>query len=117
MTPTRIEHLDDPRLTDYRAIKDRQWLPEFQPGGRADPVAPHGKFMAEGELVVRQLLHSKYPALSVLLTPSRLETCAADLAHLPVATPVYLVTQEQMNEVIGYPLHRGILSIAARLPP
>lgn len=112
-----VDHLDDPRLTDYRAIKDRQWLPEFQPGGQSDPAAPHGKFMAEGETVVQLLAASKFTTLSVLATPTRLASCQPHLQALPAHTPVYVIDQRRMNELIGFPMHRGMLAIGARPAP
>lgn len=117
MNTVNVDHLDDPRLTDYRAIKDRQWLAEFQPGRQSDPAAPHGKFMAEGETVVQLLAASKFTTLSVLATPTRLASCEPHLRSLPPSTPVYVIDQRRMNELIGFPMHRGMLAIGARPAP
>lgn len=136
----------DPRLADYMAVKDRQLAAEFQqaPGPATGPAtgpstgpatgpatgsatgpatgpehssAPWGKFMAEGELVFRRHARSVFPVLSVLTTPARLATISAELALLPQRTPVYVIEQRAMDAVAGFPIHRGLLAIGARLHP
>lgn len=115
-----LDTLDDPRLDDYRLLKDRQLLPEFSPGwhGRdlADP-ALYGKFMAEGEVVFERLVRSTCRTLSVLATPSRLGTIGADLALLSPEVPVYVVSAGLMERLAGFPIHRGLLAIGARPAP
>ena len=62
--PEPIEDPADPRVADFFALNDpelrRRWE---QPGDGSD-----GFFVAEGALVIRQLLRSQYPLRSVLLT-------------------------------------------------
>jgi tRNA G18 (ribose-2'-O)-methylase SpoU len=107
--------LDDPRLRDYTNIKDRQWAEDFLPGGGTSD-APLGKFMCEGEVVLAHAVRSKYKVLSVLATPTRLTACADDLALLPPGTPIYQVELAQMEKLVGFSMHRGLLAIAARAP-
>jgi tRNA G18 (ribose-2'-O)-methylase SpoU len=107
-------NLLDPRLADYSNLKDRQLaaLAAGQSGGTSD-----GLFMAEGELVVRQLLRSGLRAKSILITPTRLETMRDALAVLPPDTPIYLIPQSQMDSLVGFPIHRGILVAGFRPKP
>jgi tRNA G18 (ribose-2'-O)-methylase SpoU len=114
--------LDDPRLADYRDIKDRQLAEAFRehaPGvGRSgDPEAPHGRFMAEGEVVFRVLARSGLRVLSVLCTPTRLETLRDVLTALEGRTPVYVLPSASVNRLVGFPLHRGLMAIGARPAP
>src|SRR5262249_25598047 len=107
-------NLHDPRLSDYSDLKDRQLaaLVAGHSGGTTD-----GLFMAEGELVVRQLLRSGIRAKSVLITPTRLETMRDALAPLPPETPIHLTPQSEMDSLIGSPIHRGILAAGFRPKP
>lgn len=70
--------------------------------------------MAEGSLVVRQLLRSRYRVRSVLATEKGLRALGADLAL--VGAPVYLVSQPLVESVTGFHFHRGVLASADRAP-
>ncbi len=101
----RIDDLHDPRVADYRELRDR------------DLAARREAFMAESEVVLRVLAaRGRYPVRSVLLTDSRLEKVADALAVLPPGVPIYLAAQRVMNEVVGFPIHRGILASCERTP-
>jgi tRNA G18 (ribose-2'-O)-methylase SpoU len=92
----------DPRLDDYRDIKDR----------RLDEAS--GRFMAESELVVRRLLASGLPVDSVLLTAPRLAALEAALAAAPGDFPVLVAPQGLLDGVAGLPVHRGCLAVGRR---
>jgi tRNA G18 (ribose-2'-O)-methylase SpoU len=107
---TPISSLNDPRLADYANLRDRQ-LAALARG--EEP----GAFIAEGELVVRQLIDSGFRTRSVLLTPTRLQTIRDALDRLPDQTPVYLAPQDLMNRIVGFNIHRGILAAGIRPEP
>ena len=90
----------DPRLADYRRMKDR------------DLSAEGGRFVAESELVVRRLLGSGLPVLSVLATPVRLESLGGALQGL--TCPVYAASQAVLDAITGFHVHRGCLAIGQR---
>ena len=96
---------DDPRLDDYRHLRDGE-----RPA-RGEPV-----LTAEGVLVVRQLLRSAYPLRSVLLAPNKLAELQGDLQGLDPATPVYVAPASVTSAIAGFPFHRGALASAGRLP-
>jgi tRNA G18 (ribose-2'-O)-methylase SpoU len=96
-----IADLDDERLADYRHLTDA--------AARRRDV-----FVAEGVLVIRQLVTSRYPVRSVLVTANRLEALAGDVAGID--GPIYVVDQSLMNVVTGFNIHRGALASATRLP-
>lgn len=100
----------DPRIADYSNLIDRQ-LAALSSGQTA------GLFMAEGELVVRQLLNSALETKSVLISPTRLDSMADDLRCLPPTTPIYLAPQPLMNQIVGFNIHRGILAAGFRPAP
>jgi tRNA G18 (ribose-2'-O)-methylase SpoU len=111
-----VVHVDDPldpRVADYVLRTD--------PDLRRQRDQSDGKegafFIAEGALVIQQLLQSRYRVRSLLLTQRRFEALEADLGR--VDAPVYIATQEIVNAISGFHLHRGALAAAARhpLPP
>jgi len=91
---------DDPRVADYRRMKDR------------DLSAEGGRFVAESELVVRRLLASGLRVHSVLATAPRLRPLEADLAG--ASFPVFVAEQPVLDAIAGFHVHRGCLAIGER---
>lgn len=102
-----VSSADDPCLRDYANLTDAQLRD-------ADWAGERGVFIAEGELVVRRLLASRFTVRSLLVTPTGLERIADAAATLPERTPVYVVDPALMGEVVGFPFHRGILACGER---
>jgi tRNA G18 (ribose-2'-O)-methylase SpoU len=96
-----ITILDDPRIADYRQLKERQLNAE---GGR---------FVAESERVVRRLLGSGVRVHSVLVTPPRL-AAMADLLTDQQRFPVYVASQSIVDGIAGFHVHRGCLAVGER---
>jgi tRNA G18 (ribose-2'-O)-methylase SpoU len=78
----------------------------------------HGVFVVEGARAVRQLLGSGWPVLSLLLRPQRVaamaDAIAATTGH---GAPIYVAGPAVFDEIAGFPVHRGVLALAARRPP
>ncbi len=70
--------------------------------------------IAEGVLVVRRMLASRFTAHALLGTDRRRAELDSDLYGVDI--PYYRASAEVMVEVIGFHLNRGVLS-AARRPP
>ncbi len=105
-TPLEIDDPDDPRIADYRNIRER------------DLVGRRGLFVAEGEVVLRLLARApQMETLSVLVAASRVERLAETLAPLPETVPVYAARQPVLDAIAGFPLHRGILALGRRRSP
>jgi len=94
-----ITSLDDPRIALYRNLKDR----ELERRGR--------HFIAEGEHLTRRLLASDFPVDSVMLAQRRV---AAMAPVVPAHVPVYVVSQQLMNEIVGLKFHSGVLACGRR---
>lgn len=99
----QIVEADDPRLADYRHLKD----PELR--RRA------GLFVAEGPTVVRALFAStRLRTRSVLLDETGLRQFAADLDRLGAEVRVFLAPGELVRTIVGFPFHRGCLAVGER---
>jgi tRNA G18 (ribose-2'-O)-methylase SpoU len=98
-----IEDPDDPRIAEYRNIREK------------DLVGREGLFIAEGEVVLRMLLaQARHTPLSILIADKRAERLAPLLATAPGEVPVYAAGQAVMDQLVGFPIHRGILALARR---
>lgn len=108
--PAAIDDPADPRLDDFTRLNDPELRRRRE---RPDGPSP-GFFVAEGALVIRQLLRSRYPVRAVLATPKGLAALQEDLGD--VDAPVYTVSQAVMASVAGFRFHRGALASAERRP-
>lgn len=96
----------DPRIAEYRDVRERDLV------GRA------GRFIAEGEIVVRRLLSGgRHRALSLLLAEKRVAGLADALEGLADDVPVCVAGQAVMDAIVGFHIHRGILALGEAAPP
>lgn len=96
-----VEDPDDPRLVDYREIRD------------AERRRLSGTFIAEGRTVVLRLLGARrYRARSALVTPPALGALGAELEAAQV--PTYLVRQDIVRAIVGIEFHHGCLAVGER---
>ena len=96
-----IEDPEDPRLADYREIRD------------AERRRRDGTFIAEGRQVVRRLLSAgRYRVRSALVTPPALHALGEVLGAAGV--PTYLVRQDIVEAVVGMEFHHGCLAAGER---
>ena len=80
-----------------------------------DLAGRDGLYIAEGRVVLEKAIAADPAAVvSVLVAEQRVESLAAVLAGLPAATPVYAAGQDAMDQVVGFPIHRGILALVRR---
>ncbi len=96
----RIRDPDDPRLADYRGLRDVTL--------RRSLEAAHGLFIAEGDKVVRRAVAAGYRPRSYLLA----ERWLPGLADLVAATGVacYVVDEAVAERLVGFHVHRGALA-------
>jgi tRNA G18 (ribose-2'-O)-methylase SpoU len=96
-----VEDPEDPRLADYREIRD------------AERRRRDGTFIAEGRQVVRRLVSARrYRVRSALVTPPALD--ALGEALVAAAVPVYVVRQDIVEAVVGMEFHHGCLAAGDR---
>jgi len=96
-----IRNLDDDRLEPFRNVRDR------------DLKGRHDLFLGEGTLTVDRMLALEGVVRAVLVAErwaERYEQAAS------TGVDVYVVSQELMETVAGFPFHRGVLAAGRRAP-
>src|SRR6266849_5462348 len=99
MGAERVRDVDDPRLADYRELRD------------GERRRREGTFVVESRQVVRRLLASRFRTRSVLAT----EAAAEDLCDvLADGLPVYVAPEAVLQGVVGFKFHRGCVAVGER---
>jgi tRNA G18 (ribose-2'-O)-methylase SpoU len=102
-----IDSADDDRIAEFRDIRER------------DLTGRHGRFIAEGTVVLRMLAEAHrsegdFVAEKVLLLRNRVAGVADILERLPEGVPVYVAEAEVLDSIVGFHLHRGVLALGRR---
>ena len=105
-TLVEITDPDDPRLADYRDLRDVELRKHLE--------AEHGLFLAEGEKVVRRAVGAGFTPRSFLMAPRWLDGLASELGSTDA--PCYVVSEDLAEEVTGFHVHRGALASLERRP-
>lgn len=102
-----IDDPADPRIAAYRDIRER------------DLTGREGLFIAEGEVVLRNLVSpvSRCRPRSMLLAQKRITALEDIIAAAPGDMPVYAASEAVLDAVAGFPLHRGILALGEKPEP
>jgi tRNA G18 (ribose-2'-O)-methylase SpoU len=94
-----VQSLDDPRLAPYRNLKER------------DLAREGGRFIAEGENLVKRLLASRLKTESVLIADRHV----AELSPLvPTDIPLFVASAQVVNGILGYKFHSGVMAVGVR---
>jgi tRNA G18 (ribose-2'-O)-methylase SpoU len=101
---TPISDGGDPRLADYRDLRDVQL--------RSHLEVENGLFIAEGEKVVRRAVGAGFVPRSFLMT----ERWVEGLSDVVGDAPVYVLPDELVEKVTGFHVHRGALAAFERKP-
>lgn len=90
----------DPRLAAYTAIREK------------DLTTGHGaRFIIEGRVTLETAIRrGRFALESVFLAENRLGPLSDILSLLPSDIPVYVAPQTVMDEITGFPMHRGVLA-------
>ena len=97
----RITSMDDPRVAAYRNLRDRTLRGE-------------SLFLAEGDLLVRRLLASRFEVESVFVSDTFLDRIAP---LVPDGIPIFTGSERLLGEIVGYDFHRGVLAVGRRGKP
>jgi tRNA G18 (ribose-2'-O)-methylase SpoU len=96
-----LDSVDDPRLAPYRDLK------------RTNLTRWSGLFIAEGDKLVRRLLASDFPVESVVLGRRHVVKIAP---LVPDDVPIYVLRDEDVETLVGFDFHRGVLACGRRRP-
>ncbi|MEM7328019.1 MAG: RNA methyltransferase [Pseudomonadota bacterium] len=100
----QITDRGDPRIAPFTRVRERDLT------GGAD-----GRFIVEGKVPLSILLtRSRFEIDSLFLCETRLHPLAEMLRTVPDRVPVYTAPQSLMNDIAGFPIHRGILACARK---
>ncbi|MFZ1773002.1 MAG: RNA methyltransferase [Rhizobiaceae bacterium] len=101
----RITDPDDPAIAPFRDIRER------------DLRRRDGLFIAEGKVVLNVLFAARrFEIVSVLILENRLGGMADTLALMPEGVPVHIASQDILDRIAGFHLHRGILALGRMRP-
>jgi len=98
----------DPRVSEFRRLNDAS----FRRGVEAAGPFHKGVFVVEGWLGVERLLPSRFRARSVLVDRAKADR-AIELVG-PRDVPVLAADRAVLDEIVGFPLHRGVVAVADR---
>lgn len=99
-----ITEAGDPRVAPFVGVRERDLT------GGAD-----GRFIVEGKITLETLLtRSRFEVESLFLCETRLEPLANLLKSVPDHVPIYTAPQGLMDEIAGFPIHRGVLACARK---
>lgn len=101
----RIDDATDPRLVDYRELRDIS-------ARRA--IEGDEFFIAEGPVAIERLIASGHRIRSIVVSERKHER----LRHLldPLDAPTYIVDRDVLHDIVGFDLHRGAIAAADRRP-
>ncbi len=101
-----------PFTTSHAALAPYRDMHGFAGVARSEIGVPC--FICEGRFLVGRALDSGLRLLSVVAT----EAAYADLqAQLPPAVPVFIGSKQELESLVGYAFHRGVLCAVACPPP
>ncbi|MDP9838906.1 tRNA G18 (ribose-2'-O)-methylase SpoU [Neorhizobium huautlense] len=104
---TRIDDPADPRIAEFRDIKER------------DLAGRRGRFIIEGTVVLRMAAAAHgagaFEIEKILLLENRLDGVRDILATVPDDVPAYVASGGVLDAIAGFHLHRGILALGRRM--
>ena len=103
----QISDRGDPRVAPFIGIRERDLT------GGSD-----GRFIVEGKVPLSILLtKSRFALDSLFLCETRVGPLESLLNQVPVDVPIYTAPQGLMDDIAGFPIHRGVLACARKGPP
>jgi tRNA G18 (ribose-2'-O)-methylase SpoU len=106
VSSARIASPDDPRVADYRNVRDGQLLRE------------RDLFIVEGRAnLVRLVRESPHEPRSIFLSDPAAAALGDVLAEVDASVPVFVATRDVLSEIAGFDIHRGCLAVCERPEP
>jgi tRNA G18 (ribose-2'-O)-methylase SpoU len=106
---TSITDPGDPRISEYRDIRDKDLL-----GRDGRP----GRFIGEAPLILEVMLDLPDMTRSVLVSEGQAERVSGMIAaSRSPGTPLFVASSDVMNGIVGFDIHRGVLASGNRPDP
>ena len=106
MRPERIASVADPRVADYRSVRDGELLRQ------------RGLFIVEGRDNLRRLVReSRHRPRSLFISEPAAEALGDLLGELAADVPVFVASRAVLSDVVGFDIHRGCLAACERPAP
>lgn len=108
MRVQRVDSLDSARLADYVHLTDVALRRSMEAAG--------GLYIAESSRVLLRALQAGHRPRSILVQESRVEALLESLAGFPQTgdVPVYVGSDDLLQEITGFHVHRGALAAMHR---
>lgn len=97
----RLNDVNDSQLAPYRDLPKSNW------------TSLSGRFIVEGPLMVERLAASDFETESVVVDERRVGALPAAISR---DIPVYVLAPSEIEKLIGFNFHRGILACGRRKP-
>nr|WP_253281654.1 RNA methyltransferase [Arcanobacterium phocae] len=106
-----LDSLEDPRLTDYTSLTDVALRKSLE--------AERGLYMAEGDKVIRRAVAAGHTPRSFIMTARWLSAMQPIIEQATGSVdggtvPVYLASEELLEQLTGFHVHRGALAAMNR---
>lgn len=101
-----IADIDDPRLAPFVNVRF------------TNTTRFSNHFIAEGKLVVERLVASDYEVQSILVERDRFPEWLQrpEWQHRLESTPIYSLARPQLETLLGFDFHRGVMACGTRRP-
>ncbi len=110
-----IDNPADPRVAEY--VRLHRGSDESAQAGtvaRGAQTRDPDCFVAEGELIARLAVGSRFPVRSMLMSSAKVESMHDLIEQLAPGTPIYVAEPRLMSDIVGFKFHRGALVCCAR---
>ncbi|MEM7475207.1 MAG: RNA methyltransferase [Planctomycetota bacterium] len=97
-----LDSIDAPELEPFREVRSRNLTEQS------------GYFIAEGPILVQELLASDYDCQSLLVGAKHRDRF--DALEYSKSTNVYCLPEALVEKLVGFPFHRGIMGCGLRKP-
>lgn len=109
-----IDSASDGRVAEYANLHEGSGQGTEDSGVAAPEARRQRSFVAEGELIARQAVGSRFAVRSLLMSSAKVESMSDVIAGLPAETPIYVAEPRLMSELVGFKFHRGALVCCER---
>lgn len=109
-----VDNALDVRIAEYANLHEGGREGQEPARGSGPGTIRRSSFVAEGELIARQAVESRFTVRSMLMSSAKVESMGDVISGLPGETPIYVAEPRLMSEIVGFKFHRGALVCCER---